>query len=405
MSAHLREAWRRRVEAASEAEMLAWAEDQAERTSEYPRGEGACLWIPDLVKKEFGLKADEGFYVVDESKDWVFSHCWNVMPDGSIFDPTAGQFSRSGPIARIIRRSDPEYKRYVHWEDLTEEQQERYDEVTQGSHGSQMWAARRTAAWTPTLYRALVLPDIDRALDAEGRFREVERLLSSRAATERASHWTWDKDWAKWFAEELADSNWKGADHVGGDVVRVVIEAKIADNDSIETDPSIVNRLRNGFDLPEPEVILRSGAQVDVAALHISTDFGQWRAFPMSRRIVASVGEVVEEMTTLTYGCARPHRLAIYDPEAGPSSESYHDAPGLVAFLDWTPDGDGAFIHYMHVRADYTRRGLARRLVQYLYDHTTGEIDWGKIASDEAETLWRSFREAHPDRGNWGKIW
>lgn len=125
-----------------------------------------------------------------------------------------------------------------------------------------------------------------------------------------------------------------------------------------------------------------------------------WRA----RIEAASTGPIKDEQSTLDYHGLKPKRFAIYDQGAGPSKDTYFVEPGLVAFLDWSPHNGGAYIHYMSTRNDLRGKGLARKLVQHLYDTVDGPIDWGDIMSDQAETLWRSFRESHPDRGNRGKI-
>lgn len=119
-------------------------------------------------------------------------------------------------------------------------------------------------------------------------------------------------------------------------------------------------------------------------------------------------GDIKTEPSPLDYHGEHPQRFAIYDDTASPSTDTYHQVPGLVAFLDWSPGNrmgsGGAFIHYMHTRDDYQGKGMARALIQHLYDTVPGDIDWGDIMSDQAEHLWRDFDERYPDRWNHGKI-
>lgn len=114
------------------------------------------------------------------------------------------------------------------------------------------------------------------------------------------------------------------------------------------------------------------------------------------------LGSVQQEQSKLDYFGETPKRLAIHDPEASPSTDDY--CPGdTVAFLDYSEGDYGVFIHYIYVRSDYRGRGLARELVEYLYDHTTGAVDWGEVFEPAAGALWDEMRQAHPDRGNSGK--
>lgn len=124
-----------------------------------------------------------------------------------------------------------------------------------------------------TLWRAIVLPAGSRPEDA----------FISRP--DRYSHWTWDEDWAEWFANELAESNWSpqgGYAPDYNDLVRVVVEAEIDTRDIIH-DESIIEKLRGGFDLPEPEVVLRPGATVNVKAIRTEDEYGRFKSRPLSR--------------------------------------------------------------------------------------------------------------------------
>lgn len=124
------------------------------------------------------------------------------------------------------------------------------------------------------------------------------------------------------------------------------------------------------------------------------------------RRRIASVGSVVREESPLDYKGPKPHRFAIHDPEAKPTTHPYFDtAPDTVAFLDWSIDGGDTYIHFIATRDGYQRRGLARRLVEHLYADSDRDVNWGRIISDEAEALWRDIKEQYPDRWNKAKTW
>ncbi len=82
------------------------------------------------------------------------------------------------------------------------------------------------------------------------------------------SHWTWDEDWAEWFATELADANYAPSGEYISDLVRVVVEAEVDAKDIVHEE-SVIDSLRGGFDLPEPEIVVRPGATVEVKAIKL----------------------------------------------------------------------------------------------------------------------------------------
>ena len=80
--------------------------------------------------------------------------------------------------------------------------------------------------------------------------------------------------------------------------------------------------------------------------------------------------------------------------------------PGVVAFLDLQVRGPVVDIAYMEVRQDKRGRGLARQLVQEAYDrHPDATIHWGKMMSPEIGTLYRSFKESHPEQTGSGSVY
>lgn len=129
---------------------------------------------------------------------------------------------------------------------------------------------------------------------------------------------------------------------------------------------------------------------------------------------------IVLEQSPLDYHGVRPKRLAIrvpgeWDPKmprGDEASASYFTPPhsatpegdDTVAFLDFSEQADSIYIHFMAVRPDFEGKGLARLLVEHLYAMTDKDIDWGRVMSDRAEALWRSIRDAHPDRWNRARL-
>lgn len=91
---------------------------------DYPRGAGACKIVAEVVRDEMGLDIVDGVYwdgrTFEEAveNERVYTHWWNVYPNGDIFDGTAGQFHPSGDIIRTVKRSDPDWKHYLTWEEM-----------------------------------------------------------------------------------------------------------------------------------------------------------------------------------------------------------------------------------------------------------------------------------------------
>lgn len=114
-----------------------WVELQVEPG--YPRGLGACLWVPSHLETAYGWPADGGvFFDGDDLASatragTVYEHYWNVLSDGSILDATAGQFHYDGPVVRVLEADDPDYKRYVLWNDVPDDLTDAIDDAVQGS--------------------------------------------------------------------------------------------------------------------------------------------------------------------------------------------------------------------------------------------------------------------------------
>lgn len=115
--------------------------------------------------------------------------------------------------------------------------------------------------------------------------------------------------------------------------------------------------------------------------------------------------------STLKYaGIATPDRLQIIDETAGPDpGPAYHRAgtkkplkyfpfSGLVAWLDYTVTADSVYIHYFIVRDDQRNKGLARQLLNRLYDQfpDVRRIQWGDIMHPAAKKLFLEMRDTRP---------
>jgi GNAT superfamily N-acetyltransferase len=120
-----------------------------------------------------------------------------------------------------------------------------------------------------------------------------------------------------------------------------------------------------------------------------------------ARRTAAAIKA---EESPLDYHGHHPKRLAIYEDGFTGTQQYTEDVPGLAAFLDYD-DSPEVHIHYLFVDDARQGKGLGRKLVQHLYDTTSGWVDWGEVYDEHAGTLWQSFREKHPDRGNSGKVY
>lgn len=125
-----------------------------------------------------------------------------------------------------------------------------------------------------------------------------------------------------------------------------------------------------------------------------------------------------QSASPLAYHGTHPKRLALCDPahRAKTKSEYFKKLdPCIVAFVDFSTYGKGRdqslFIHYFTVRDDQRRRGVARKLIEELYQRhasrigTHGTLDWGKLMSDGAVKLYGQMRAAHPSVPHRGKIW
>lgn len=110
----------------------------------------------------------------------------------------------------------------------------------------------------------------------------------------------------------------------------------------------------------------------------------------------------------LDYGFGGVRRYAIYDEGASELTKHpyYADEPGLIGFIDYSPSfrrpGE-TYIHYMSVEPGHEGQGIAKRLVDHLYNSTDEKIDWGDIVSERAGALHKQFKELYPDKGNYGK--
>jgi GNAT superfamily N-acetyltransferase/2'-5' RNA ligase len=146
---------------------------------------------------------------------------------------------------------------------------------------------------------------------------------------------------------------------------------------------------------------------------HVLTDAKERRVRTAegARRFNLPIGAVIRARhSPLPFRRGGPvaNRLAAHVPGTlrGPRHE-YFDAEDedLVGFLDWSPDGDGAYVHYVTTRGDARGRGYARALLNRLYETVEGPVDWGDIEHDGALALYDEFaaREPGRTRRNWSR--
>lgn len=77
-----------------------------------------CDIVSSYLKNELGWYQANGFYVgsdIEVNDKIPYFHCWNILPDGTIVDATANQFScnREGDIVRVVGIDDPFYASYI----------------------------------------------------------------------------------------------------------------------------------------------------------------------------------------------------------------------------------------------------------------------------------------------------
>ena len=77
-------------------------------------------------------------------------------------------------------------------------------------------------------------------------------------------------------------------------------------------------------------------------------------------------------------------------------------APGTVAFLDYTPLGDGFYINYITVRPDLRGRGAALRLATAFYAQIVIPrgavyVNWGKVMNEGAWAVMQKMKSAFPN--------
>lgn len=126
----------------------------------------------------------------------------------------------------------------------------------------------------------------------------------------------------------------------------------------------------------------------------------------MQFRLWLESTDIRQGKSPLDYHGVKPERLYIIDSSVPPSKDRYFkDQPGLVAFLDYSRQGDGIFIHYINTRPDQRRKGYMRFLVDYLYDlhKNAGWIDFGRIFNDGVEKIWREKKTQNQIR-TYGKL-
>ena len=78
--------------------------------------------------------------------------------------------------------------------------------------------------------------------------------------------------------------------------------------------------------------------------------------------------------------------------------------PGTIGFVDVEAYNETVFIGYLAVRPDYRNKGMARKLIQAVYDQwPKASVNWGKLMQEEMGHLYDWYREHEPARTQGGK--
>lgn len=97
-----------------------WCEDLRawrDAAREEEGGGGLCHVVTEYLEGEYGWGRVSVAYLSPAGEVICAPHVINVLPDGSLFDPTADQFGEGDDI-RLIRPEDPRYLRYrMEWDE------------------------------------------------------------------------------------------------------------------------------------------------------------------------------------------------------------------------------------------------------------------------------------------------
>jgi GNAT superfamily N-acetyltransferase len=95
-----------------------------------------------------------------------------------------------------------------------------------------------------------------------------------------------------------------------------------------------------------------------------------------------------------------PVRLAIYRGDYYESQHPYFKPyPGLDAFVDLFYNDDTVAIGFLNVEPNAQGQGLARQLIQEVYNRFPGKrVVWGKSMDDRIDHLKEQFGQQYPDR-------
>lgn len=128
---HLHEAWRRLAASVDDVRL----KYEHHKPDEY--GSWACFDVAPAIQREFGFPAVEGYYApegdVNKALDTgrLYTHWWNVLPDGSILDATAGQWMRGNGNVEVMPANDP---RYITWDQIPSTRMDEALDLTSWSH-------------------------------------------------------------------------------------------------------------------------------------------------------------------------------------------------------------------------------------------------------------------------------
>lgn len=103
-----------------------------------------------------------------------------------------------------------------------------------------------------------------------------------------------------------------------------------------------------------------------------------------------------------------PSGYAYFNPDVADESMNVRaPAPAdLIAFVDVSAYSGMVNIAYLAVRPDHRGEGLARELIQAVYDTwPTSIINWGKLMQESIGHLYDWFKEHYPEQTGRGSRW
>ena len=110
------------------------------------RAGGQCGWVCEYCAHRWGWECYSGVFCNEKGEPCI-DHVWCVLPDGSIFDPTADQLGM-GFDMRIVAPTDPDFPKYrMEWTaDYNPDRHEDYPELK-----GVPWSGKYDMEWSDDL--------------------------------------------------------------------------------------------------------------------------------------------------------------------------------------------------------------------------------------------------------------